>query len=445
MSRRFVPQEVTAEFRDRAVLVGLDLGRGEWPIEESLAELGRLAETAGAQVVATLSQRLDRPNPRTFIGAGKAEEVAEAAQCEDATLVLFDDDLTPSQQANVEALLPGVKVLDRTALILDIFALHATSMEGKLQVELAQMEYLLPRLRGLWRHFEQAAAAAGGKRGIGTRGPGETQLETDRRLARRRIAHVRRELKRVGAERDLQRSARRGSGVFRVALVGYTNAGKSTLLNALTGAGAFTMDLLFATLDSTTRRYELPEGREVTLTDTVGFIHKLPHGLVESFKSTLDEVREADLLLHVVDASHPQVKAHMHAVREVLGELGAAARPLVLVFNKTDLADPGAVAALQRRHPDALFISAVTGDGIAGLVTRIADEAARGSIRVEAVVPYTRGDLVMLAHERTQILTEEHTPDGTRLVLRAPAGVAERFSEFAVGAGEADAVNDPDA
>ena len=433
MSRRFVPQDVSSEQRESAVLVGVDRGTGEWGVEESLAELGRLVETAGADVARIVTQKLDRPNPRTFIGAGKAEEVAREVEETGATIVVFDDDLTPSQQANVEALLPGVKVLDRTALILDIFALHATSAEGKLQVELAQMEYLLPRLRGMWRHFEQAAAAAGGKRGIGTRGPGETQLETDRRLARNRVAHVRRELKHVAGERDLQRTSRRDSGVFRIALVGYTNAGKSTLLNRLTGAGVLTMDMLFATLDSTTRKLVLPEGREVTLTDTVGFINKLPHGLVEAFKSTLDEVREADLLLHVVDASHPEVKPHITAVREVLGELEASAKPQVMVFNKCDIADPDHLGVLRRHNPDAVFVSGMTGEGIDDLLGRIAAEAARGDRRLEVLVPYTRGDLVQLAHESGQILSEEHTPEGTRLTVRLPAAIADRFTRSLEG------------
>ena len=288
--RRAIPTETShLERRDRAVLVGMDRGSTDWPLEESLSELERLAQTAGADVVGKLTQKMDRPNPRTFIGKGKAEEVLEMVKELDATLVIFDDDLTPSQQANLENMIPETKIADRTGLILDIFALHATSREGKLQVELAQMEYLLPRLRGLWRHLDKYAGG-----GVMTRGPGESQLETDRRLARHRISELKRDLKGVSGERELQRKSRSRSGVYRVALVGYTNAGKSTLLNAITGAGVLQADMLFATLDSTTRRLALPEGREITLTDTVGFIHKLPHGLVEAFKSTLDEVREAD-------------------------------------------------------------------------------------------------------------------------------------------------------
>lgn len=416
------------ELREKAVLVGVDRGRSEWPIEESMAELERLAHTAGADVVAELTQRLDRPNPRTFIGAGKAGEVAETARAHGAGMVVFDDDLSPSQQKNVEDLLGEIKVLDRTALILDIFALHAVSREGKLQVELARLEYVLPRLRGMWGHLE--AERLGGGRGARF-GAGESQLEVDRRMTRRRIAELRRELKQVSSERDLQRKRRARSGVFRVALVGYTNAGKSTLLNALTGADVLAYDMLFATLDSTTRRHTLPEGREITLTDTVGFIHKLPHGLVEAFKSTLDEVNEADLLLHVTDGSAPQREAQMAAVREVLAEIGASERPGVVVFNKADAMDPADRAALERRYPGAVFVSALSGEGTEGLIERIAAEAAREAVMMTVRIPYTRGELVQLAHERAQIVSETHTPDGTLLVLRTPKSLTERFAEFA--------------
>ncbi len=421
--------EERAAERDRAVLVGIDRGSAEWPVEESLAELERLAHTAGAVVVSRLTQRLDRPNPRTFIGSGKADEVGTLAAHHDANVVIFDDDLTPSQQANLEGLLPHVKVIDRTQLILDIFALHAVSREGKLQVELAQLEYLLPRLRGMWGHLERERL--GGGRGARF-GAGESQLEVDRRLARRRIAELKRELKHVASERDLQRKRRARSGVFRVALVGYTNAGKSTLLNALTNADVLAYDMLFATLDSTTRRVELPEGREATITDTVGFINKLPHGLVEAFKSTLDEVAEADLLLQVTDAGSPQREAQMQAVREVLHEIGAHTRPAVVVFNKSDTLDAATRSMLQKRYPDALFCSARDAVGIETIVQRIADEAARGSVTMTLLVPYTRGDVVRLAHERAQILSERHTGSGTQLVLRVPPKLERRFLEFAV-------------
>ncbi len=431
MSGRFQAQEVFEKHVERAVLVGVDRGRQDWPLDETLAELERLADTAGIDVIGVVTQKLDKPNPRTFIGSGKAEEVAALVRAHDGTMVVFDDDLTPSQQANLENLIPEAKVLDRTALILDIFALHATSREGKLQVELAQLEYVLPRLKGMWGHLE--AERLGGGRGARF-GAGESQLETDRRLTRRRISEVRRDLKGVSAERDLQRKRRARSGVYRVSLVGYTNAGKSTLLNRLTDAGALVADMLFATLDSTTRRMDLPEGREITLTDTVGFINKLPHGLVEAFKSTLDEVREADLLLQVTDASDLQLEAQMQAVREVLAEIDTASKPYVLVLNKTDLLDTQTRATLEARHPRAVFVSATTGAGIEALVARIAEDAARGSITLTVLVPYTRGDLVQLAHERGQILSERHTESGTQLVVRMPAESAHELAPFACDA-----------
>ncbi|MDI6900365.1 MAG: GTPase HflX [Anaerosomatales bacterium] len=436
MTERHGAYEVARDVSDRAVLVGVDRGKHGWPIEEDMAELARLADTAGAEIVGTVVQRLDRPNPRTFIGPGKAEEVARLAADTRATLVVFDDDLSPSQQANIEAAMPGVKVLDRTALILDIFALHATSREGKLQVELAQMEYLLPRLRGLWRHLERTGAAAGGALGIGTRGPGETQLETDRRLARRRIQELKRELAAVERARATQRHGRARSTIFRVALVGYTNAGKSTLLNALTGADALVEDMLFATLDATTRRLELPEGRVITLTDTVGFINKLPHSLVEAFKSTLDEVAEADLLLHVVDASHPMARAQISAVAEVLGEIGASATPTLMVYNKADVLPAAERAQLAAATPHAVIVSARTGDGLPGLLERVAREAARGDRTYSLLVPYTRGDVVRTLHEQARIIAEEHMPEGTRIDARVPEALLDGVREFLIESAE---------
>ncbi len=431
MGERQTPhtREELHERRERAVLVGMDRGKSDWPIEESLAELERLADTAGADVVATVVQRMDRPSPRTFIGSGKAEEVAALVKELDASLVVFDDDLTPSQQANLENAIPETKIADRTGLILDIFALHATSREGKLQVELAQMDYLLPRLRGLWRHLDKYAGG-----GVMTRGPGESQLETDRRLARKRISELKRELKHVSSERELQRKSRARSGVFRVALVGYTNAGKSTLLNAITGAGVLQADMLFATLDSTTRRMALPEGREITLTDTVGFINKLPHGLVEAFKSTLAEVNEADLLLQVTDAGSSQREPQMQAVREVLQEIGAHESSSVVVYNKIDTLTAEEQQMLQSRYPNAVLVSGLSGDGLDALLIRIAEEASRGSVTMSVLVPYTRGDLVRMAHERGQILSERHSDIGTRLVVRVDSELAARFADFAIEA-----------
>jgi GTPase len=424
---RFVPHTVTETRADRAVLVAVDRGRS-WPLEESLAELGRLADTAGAEVVATLTQNMRAPDSRTFIGKGKLEEVASATRDLEADVVIFDDDLSPSQQANIEDGLPDIKVLDRTALILDIFALHAVSREGKLQVELAQLEYVLPRLRGMWGHL--VAERLGGGRGARF-GAGESQLESDRRLTRRRIGELRRELKHVSAERELQRKQRARSGIFRVALVGYTNAGKSTILNALTDAGVLVADLLFATLDATTRTMELAEGRRVTVTDTVGFIHKLPHSLVESFKSTLDEVREADLLLHIVDGSHAQAEDQIAAVQVVLGEIDAAARPTLLVLNKSDTMTPDDRVRWLSKYPHAVVCSGTTGEGIDVLREAVAAEAARQAITLTLLVPYDRGDIVGLAHEKAQVVAEEHTETGTRLVVRAPSAVAGRLEPFA--------------
>lgn len=419
--------EVQQQVDDRAVLVGIERSRAdEWALEDDLAELARLADTAGAEVVATVTQRLERANPRTFIGSGKAEEVERIAAERNANMVIFDDELTPSQQANVEGLLPNVRVIDRTQLILDIFAMHAQSHEGKLQVELARLEYVLPRLRGMWGHLE--AERLGGGRGARF-GAGESQLETDRRLTRRRISELKRELKNVARAREVQRASRAASGVYRVALVGYTNAGKSTLMNALTHAGVLVQDQLFATLDATTRRLDLPDGRAVTLTDTVGFINKLPHGLVEAFKSTLDEVREADLLLHVVDASHPNAAAQIGAVKVVLQEIGASDKPQLIAYNKADRLGTEDKMRLAEA-PGAVLISAADGAGLDTLLTRIATIASQRDQAVTALVPYERGDLVRLAHERGHILTEEHTEVGTRLTFVAPEAVTARFGDF---------------
>ncbi|MGB4592952.1 MAG: GTPase HflX [Coriobacteriia bacterium] len=420
--------QVVRDTQDRAVLVGIDRERtGGWSIEDDLAELERLTGTAGARVVGSVTQRLDRPDARTFIGKGKADEVARLATERDANLVIFDEELSPSQQVNLENMLPDVRVIDRTALILEIFALHAVSREGKLQVELARQEYILPRLRGMWGHL--TAERLGGGRGARF-GAGESQLETDRRMARKRIGELRRELKTVAKYRETQRHSRASSGLLRVALVGYTNAGKSTLLNALTDAGVLVEDKLFATLDATTRKLDLPEGREITITDTVGFINKLPHGLVEAFKSTLDEVREADLQLHVVDASHPLARAQIAAVNEVLGEIEATGRPQVLVYNKCDLLPADELARMRSTSPNAVFVSGATGMGLDDLLARIAIEASRSESTIDVLIPYTRGELVRLAHERGRIITEEHTAEGTRLALRVPAAIAEKLAEF---------------
>ena len=421
---------VSEERRERAVLVGVDRPGAAWPLASSLAELERLVDTAGADVVAVTSQRLEAPNPKTFIGTGKAEEVADLARAHAADLVVLDDELTPSQQANLEkAVGRDVKVIDRTALILDIFGLHATSKEGRLQVRLAQNEYLLPRLRGMWAHL--ASNRMGG--GVGSRfGEGESQLEVDRRMVRKRITTIKRELAHLAEVRAVQREGRYASGMFKVALAGYTNAGKSSLLNRLTDADVLAYDKLFATLDSTTRRFELPEGREITITDTVGFIQKLPTTLVEAFKSTLDEIAGADLVLHVVDASAEEREAQITAVEEVLGQIGAQDIRRVLVFNKCDLLDAEELDALRARHAQAQFVSAATGEGIEALVEHVARVASASDARLDVLVPYKRGDLVSLAHERCRILSETHEEEGTRLVMLAAPSFAEAFRPFVV-------------
>ena len=336
MSFADMSQESFTGNAERAVLVGIDYKDApESLLESSLAELARLTDTAGAVVVATVSQRLDAPNPRTFVGSGKAEEIADLCRSFAADVVIFDEELTPSQQSNLEKAMPRdvADAIRRTAHRLDIFALHATTKEGRLQVRLAQNQYLLPRLRGMWAHL--ASNRMGG--GVGSRfGEGESQLEVDRRMVRKRITSIRRELEQVSRMRQTQRSARYASGVFKVAEAGYTNAGKSSLLNRLSGSDVLSYDKLFATLDSTTRKLVLPEGREVTLTDTVGFIQKLPTTLVEAFKSTLDEIRGADLILHVVDASSDERDAQMRAVEGTLEQIGAQGISRILVFNKID-------------------------------------------------------------------------------------------------------------
>lgn len=423
------PATMPSETRERAVLVGVDRPGLAWPLSSSLAELERLADTAGADVVATTTQRLESPNPRTFVGSGKAEEIADLARSYSADLVIFDDELSPSQQSNLESVVgKEVKVIDRTALILDIFALHATSREGRLQVRLAQNQYLYPRLRGMWAHL--ASNRMGG--GVGSRfGEGESQLEVDRRMVRKRITSIKRELARLNDVRALQRESRYASGMFKVALAGYTNAGKSSLLNRLTDANVLSYDKLFATLDSTTRKFELPEGREITLTDTVGFIQKLPTTLVEAFKSTLDEITGADLILHVVDASSPEFEGQVKAVQDVLGQIGAQGIPCIEVFNKIDLLDQEAKRALGSRFPLSERVSSLTREGMDGLIARIGSAAASADTHLDVLIPYQRGDLVSLAHERCHVISEDHTEFGTHLTLLAPVSYVDAFCPFA--------------
>ena len=424
---RFKPLS-TAPVPERAILVGVDLGRSDWTCEESLAELARLAQTDGAEVVLTLTQRLDAPVPKTFIGKGKVEELCSYVRNLNADVVIFDDELTPSQQANLEKLVgEPVKIIDRTALILDIFGVHAKTHEGRLQVQLAQLQYVLPRLRGMWSHLvgEQTRG------GIGSRfGQGESQLEVDRRLVRARISTLRRELERLDRRRSVQSKARWDSGVYRVALVGYTNAGKSTLLNRLTGAGVYVQDELFATLDPTTRALDLDEGRKITITDTVGFIQKLPTMLVESFKSTLAEVRAADLILLVVDASDPHRELEMDAVKSVLSDIGADGIRCVTVLNKCDLLDEEARRDVLLAHPDAQPISALDGQGLRGLLYRIAQEAARGSVTMTVLVPYDKGLLMKMVHERCQVMRETYVQDGLLATVKADARMAATLEPY---------------
>ena len=413
---------------ERAVLVGIDRPNQQWSLQSSFAELERLADTAGAETVAITTQRLATPNPRTFVGSGKAEEIAQLARDTEADLIIFDDELSPTQQSNLERIVDkSVKIIDRTALILDIFALHATSKEGSLQVKLAQNQYLLPRLRGMWAHL--ASGHMGG--GVGSRfGEGESQLEVDRRIVRNRIASIKKELAHLAEVRATQRESRYASGMHKVSLAGYTNAGKSSLLNRLTSADVLSYDKLFATLDSTTRKFELPQGREITITDTVGFIQKLPTTLVEAFKSTLDEITGSDLVLQVTDCSSPQFMLQMSAVDDVLEQIGAQDIRRIIVFNKCDLLDSDELEEMRTRFPEALFVSAETGEGIDALIEAIAQAAAESDTTIDVVIPYANGDLVSLAHERCRVLEEEYTEVGTKLRIVVPKAFAAQFEPY---------------
>ena len=418
-SRRRVtelPPELQALRLERVVLVGLSRGRDGAQAESSLEELRRLTETAGAEVIDTMTHRRDTPDPATFVGKGKAQEIRDVVKAEQADTVIVDEELAPGQLRNLEEIF-GCKVLDRTALIIDIFAQHAHSSEGKAQVELAQLNYLLPRLRG-WGESMSRMGRAGTRTPLGTRGPGETKLEIDRRRIKKRISKLREEIEDLQKTRTTKRQERVRSRVSSVALVGYTNAGKSTLLNTLTQAGVLVEDKLFSTLDPTTRKLVLPDGRPAVLTDTVGFVRKLPHTLVEAFKSTLEEAIRADLVLHLVDGSDTDPEGQYMAVRDVLGEIGAAPVPELIAVNKIDAISEVDLARLKRRFPEASFVSALTGEGTATLLEKIAERVPHPEIEVDLLVPYDRGDVVAALHAAGAVLSEDYLEDGTKVRAR---------------------------
>ena len=415
---------------ERVVLIGVWTSGTLEEAETSLQELKALAETAGSQVLEGLVQRRDRPDPATYVGSGKARELREIVVATGADTVVCDGELTPGQLRQLEDVVK-VKVIDRTALILDIFAQHARSREGKAQVALAQMEYMLPRLRGWGESMSrQAGGRVAGGGGIGTRGPGETKIETDRRRIRTKMAKLRREIAGMGTARDVKRQERRRRSVPSVVIAGYTNAGKSSLLNRLTGAGVLVENALFATLDPTVRRTETPDGRGYTLADTVGFVRHLPHQLIEAFRSTLEEVSDADLVLHVVDGSHPDPAAQLAAVREVFGEIGALGVREIVVVNKADIADPAFLRRLATAEPDAVAVSARTGAGLEELRERIAEAIPRPDVEVTLLVPYDRGDLVARLHTHGDVISVQHTPEGSRIEARVPAWMVGDVAQY---------------
>jgi GTP-binding protein HflX len=417
------PGDSTARAKQRAFAIGVveDGAHGD-----NLAELRELLRTAGVAVVGQELQNREKVHPNTYVGPGKLEEIKELAKAADANVIAVDDELTPRQERNMEAAL-GIPVVDRTATILDIFAGHAHSAEGKLQVELAQLQYNLARMRGLWTHLERLGG------GIGTRGPGESQIETDRRLARDRISALKRKLVEVQGNRAVMRAERERAHLPQIALAGYTNAGKSTLLNQLTGAEVGVRDRLFHTLDPTTRTWRL-HGRTYLVTDTVGFIRKLPHQLVQAFGATLEETRRADLILHVVDASGEEEDRErmMRAVDDVLEEIGAGDRPRLLVLNKIDALAPEDREILQRRFPDAVMVSAVTGEGVAAFGERITEEFERRLQDVDLLLPFNEGARLAELHEIAGDLVREDTADGVRVHARVPPSVAERYGRFLI-------------
>lgn len=415
---------------ERVVLVGVWSESSLEEAQNSLAELKLLAETAGSDVLDALIQRRSKPDPATYIGSGKVEELAAVVRANQADTIICDGELSPSQLRNLEDR-TNVKVVDRTALILDIFAQHAKSAEGKAQVELAQLQYQTQRLRGWGGNLSrQAGGRAAGGEGIGGRGPGETKLETDRRRINAKIAKLRRELKEMARTRETKRSARQAREIPQVVIAGYTNAGKSSLLNRLTNAGVLVEDALFATLDPTTRRATTADGREYTLSDTVGFVRNLPHQLVEAFRSTLEEVALADLIVHVVDGSHPDPEGQIRAVREVFAEIDALGVRELIVVNKIDQADPLTVKRILANEKHSVACSAKTGEGIAEVVAAIEADLPHPSVLVEVVLPYNRGDLLNQIHLHGEIVQLSHLEDGSHVQARVNPGLASLLSEF---------------
>src|SRR5687768_16349145 len=430
-------QDITeVEYRqlrlERVVLVGVWTGGTVQDAENSMAEVALLAQTAGSEVLEAVYQRRQNPDPATYIGRGKVDGIREIVEATGADTVIADGELAPSQLRNLEDRLK-VKVVDRTALILDIFAQHAKSREGQAQVELAQLNYMKQRLRGWGGNLSrQAGGRAAGGEGIGGRGPGETKIETDRRRINTKIAKLRRELKEMRGTREVKRQSRRRNQIPAVAIAGYTNAGKSSLLNRLTGAGVLVEDALFATLDPTTRRTTTDDGRVYTLSDTVGFVRHLPHQLVEAFRSTLEEVADSDLIVHVVDGSHPDPEGQLAAVREVFVEIGASEVPELVIINKADAADPMVLARLRQREPHSVVVSAKTGEGIAEALAVIEGELPRPGVEFTALLPYERGDLVNRIHQQGEISSMEHTGEGTLVSGRANEDLAGELAAYAV-------------
>jgi GTP-binding protein HflX len=420
---------------ERVILVGVWTDGTVTDAENSLLELAELARTAGSQVLEGLIQRRPRPDPSTYIGSGKVDELRSVVISSGADTVICDGELSPSQLRTLEDKVK-VKVIDRTALILDIFAQHAKSREGKAQVELAQLQYFLPRLRGwgsaLSRQAGGSASGGGSSGGVGLRGPGETKIETDRRRIRTRISRLKRDIAALRTVRDTKRSSRRRHEVPSVAIAGYTNAGKSSLLNRLTGAGVLVEDALFATLDPTTRRSRTSDGRVYTLSDTVGFVRHLPHQLVEAFRSTLEEVAQSDLVVHVVDGAHADPEEQVRAVREVMAEVGAEKVPELLVINKIDVAAEETLLRLKRAWPDAVLVSAHTGAGLEDLRLAVEARLPRPTVELDLLVPYDRGDLVARVHERGEVLESTHVAEGTELKARVGPGLAAELDAYIV-------------